>query len=160
MRSQRWNTVKRTAHGEQYHGELWESFEGKSRGPLSQVYFVPCIVLRPDFTTALTNICIQLIRHVYSCWMSYYSYKSQPGQYILNLYITSCLAFMLCTIGLPVSSWSVTWFSNATKEHFHCQDILSPKYPGLCPALEEFRQRWLLCASLPWCCRLQIFYQT
>lgn len=45
-----------------------------------------------------TTIYSQYIRHVYSCWMSEHSYRTQSGQYIPDLNTAFCLAFMLSKI--------------------------------------------------------------
>lgn len=44
----------------------------KGRGPFTQVCFVPWIILGQDFVPPVTNIYIQIIRHVYSfgCWVT------------------------------------------------------------------------------------------
>ena len=57
----------------------------KTEGLLSQVYFIPCIVPGCNFMPPVTNIHIQIIRHVYSCWISEHSYRTQSGQCTLNL---------------------------------------------------------------------------
>ena len=52
----------------------------KGKGPLSQVHFVPWIVLGCDFCAPATNISTQFTRHVYSCWVSEHSYRTQSGE--------------------------------------------------------------------------------
>lgn len=70
--------------------------EGKKAGGLlPQGHFVPWIVLGCDLMPSVTDIYIQLIRQVRSCWMSDHSYRTQSGQRTLNLEVAFCLAFVM-----------------------------------------------------------------
>ena len=69
---------------------------------------VPWILLGGDCVPLVTNTCIQLIRHVYSCWMSNQIIAVEPNlekecaehcsQCTLNLDMAFCLAFMFSQI--------------------------------------------------------------
>lgn len=73
----------------------------KVKDLLPQVRFVPRIVLGA-ISPPVTNICIQFMRLVYSCWMSVHGYRAPSGQRITwalsSVYPESgyglCLAFM------------------------------------------------------------------
>lgn len=70
----------------------------KGRGPLPEVQSVPWIVLGQDFV--IPGQTFSLIRHLYSWWMSDYSYRNrtQSGQCTLNLDMAFCLALVLSQI--------------------------------------------------------------
>lgn len=86
-------------HGEQYLGEQRKASEKKKLEDLiPQEYFIPWIVLGLDFLPLVTNIYIQIVRHVYSYWVSEHSYRTQYGQCTLNLVMAFSLAFMLSQI--------------------------------------------------------------
>ena len=68
----------------------------KGEGFVLQVHFVPWIVLGHDFVPSVTNIYVQFIRHVYSCWISDHSYRTQSGQCTQNM--AFCVAFMFSQI--------------------------------------------------------------
>lgn len=68
--------------------KLWERLQEKKKkaeGLLPQVHFVPWIVLGCGFLSPVTNLYIQLIRNIYSCWMSDHGCKTQSAQHTLNL---------------------------------------------------------------------------
>lgn len=70
----------------------------KAEGLFPQVRFVYRIVLECNFVPPVFNIYIQLIRQVYSHWMSEQSYRIQSGQCTLNLDMAFFLSIMLSQI--------------------------------------------------------------
>ena len=76
----------------------------KAEGLLSQGCLVSWIVLGRDFVLPVLNIDVQAVRHVYSCWMSGHSYRTQSGQCTLNLDMAFCLAFVLSQVESTVLS--------------------------------------------------------
>lgn len=59
-------------------------------GLVSQVHFVPRIILGCNLMPLMLNICVQFIRLLYSCWIPEHSNKTQSGYCIPNLNMTFC----------------------------------------------------------------------
>lgn len=98
--------VRRWTHGKHALENCERGSRGKSRGPLSQVHFVPRIALGHDLAPFVTTI-----SHVYFCWMSEHSCRIQSGQCTLNLHMAFRLAFVLSHIEYTVCArqWYLNW---------------------------------------------------
>lgn len=89
-----WNTVKRPVNGEQHLWELWKRIPEKRQRVFSSSTFCSLYVLGYSLVTPVANVYIQFISHVYSCWISEPSWRSQSGPCTLNLDLAFCL--VLC----------------------------------------------------------------
>lgn len=74
--------------------QLWKRLPEKGRGPFPSFALCSLDVLGYRCVTPVADVYTQFISHVYSCWMSEPSWRSQSGPCTLNLGLAFCL--VLC----------------------------------------------------------------